>query len=327
MTDRVAQSSSQPDLVCFDTAGVAPAERFDHWRSFYPSIDMEPKRRTDRKPFGGAASILVDRNDGTALSATTSGPNRARFNDTVSDNVLIGFFAKGEAIAKSRRTGEEIRIPRGRLYILDLVNAPDTYTEGFTNLYLSMPRERAMAALGGEPAAGHGMRALPDTGLSRVLRSHLSATTREMRGLSPSQHGHLLDSTASLATAYLDQVGSESAGPGGADDADILIAVQRTMEKILHDPDVTAETLARMTGQSRSRLYRCFDGQDLGVRETLTRLRMEKAGSLLALTSMPIGDIALHCGYGDFAAFSRAFRRAYDMTPRDYRRQHRCLSG
>lgn len=51
----------------------------------------------------------------------------------------------------------------------------------------------------------------------------------------------------------------------------------------------------------------------------LTNLRVEHAKSLLKDTALPIHEVALQSGYDDPDYFSRLFRKANGMTPRQYR--------
>lgn len=53
--------------------------------------------------------------------------------------------------------------------------------------------------------------------------------------------------------------------------------------------------------------------------EYLKRLRLEKAAKLLRETRKSMCDIALHCGFYDQSAFSKAFRQRNGVSPRRFR--------
>jgi len=53
-----------------------------------------------------------------------------------------------------------------------------------------------------------------------------------------------------------------------------------------------------------------------------TRARINHACGLLRQGAEPIAQIALACGYGDQAAFTRAFRKFVGLTPSDYQKRH-----
>lgn len=61
----------------------------------------------------------------------------------------------------------------------------------------------------------------------------------------------------------------------------------------------------------------------LSAGQYITRVRIESACSQLRQTDNPVGHIALDCGYGDQAAFTRQFRKSVGLTPRSYRERCR----
>ena len=67
------------------------------------------------------------------------------------------------------------------------------------------------------------------------------------------------------------------------------------------------------------RIYRTMIGETLG--QTLSRSRLHRASNALARASTPMSRIAREAGYGSAAAFSRAFRAAYKVSPAAFRHQ------
>ena len=54
------------------------------------------------------------------------------------------------------------------------------------------------------------------------------------------------------------------------------------------------------------------------------KVRLNKAKKLLMKSQKPIGEIALDCGFGDFAYFSRSFKKEFVMTPTSFQRLPHC---
>lgn len=80
------------------------------------------------------------------------------------------------------------------------------------------------------------------------------------------------------------------------------------------------EELARKMGYSSSqvrRRFRHYFGLSPGAYRD--RLRLEKAARLLIHTSSNVNQIAGICGYRNHSAFSRAFQRHYEQSPRRFR--------
>lgn len=55
--------------------------------------------------------------------------------------------------------------------------------------------------------------------------------------------------------------------------------------------------------------------------EEIRRVRLEKGKSMLSRTDLPIGEIALACGFSNATRFGVAFRKKFQLTPLEYRKQ------
>ncbi|MBY4897929.1 AraC family transcriptional regulator [Cupriavidus sp. AU9028] len=86
--------------------------------------------------------------------------------------------------------------------------------------------------------------------------------------------------------------------------------------------------LAALANMSRATLARRFAG--LGQTtplELLTRLRMQRAATLLESGNAPIAAVGQQCGYQSQAAFGRVFRQHYGTGPRAWRAERRRASA
>ncbi len=103
----------------------------------------------------------------------------------------------------------------------------------------------------------------------------------------------------------------------GRDTADRLSGI------VANSLDTPAKTqdLARQAYQSRTQFHRLFRTV---IEETPAamrrRLLLERAAYQLAQTSMSVTDVALDANYGSLEAFTRAFRKAFRISPSLYRR-------
>lgn len=83
---------------------------------------------------------------------------------------------------------------------------------------------------------------------------------------------------------------------------------------------VTLESLAEEAGVHVTHLARAFrKAHGCTVGEYVRRLRLESASRELRNGSKPISQIALETGFHDAPHFCRVFRRAYGVSPREYR--------
>jgi len=86
------------------------------------------------------------------------------------------------------------------------------------------------------------------------------------------------------------------------------------------ESDLNVNQLAQDLGISRAHLTRLFhDHFRTSPGRYLHHLRMRRACALLQDIDNDIGDIGRRLGYGDHAAFYKAFRKATGMSPSDYR--------
>jgi AraC-like DNA-binding protein len=87
------------------------------------------------------------------------------------------------------------------------------------------------------------------------------------------------------------------------------------------DESGDTDMLARRAARSRTQFFRVFraliDETPSAMRR---RLRLERAAWQLGRTALPITEIAFDAGYGSLEAFTRAFHRAFRISPSLYRR-------
>lgn len=87
--------------------------------------------------------------------------------------------------------------------------------------------------------------------------------------------------------------------------------------------EISVGSMSRLFGYDEAYFCRKFkkeNGQTLMA--FVNRLRLERASELLISTKYNIRNIALTCGFSDVAYFCNCFKRAYSMTPTEYRKAH-----
>jgi transcriptional regulator GlxA family with amidase domain len=84
--------------------------------------------------------------------------------------------------------------------------------------------------------------------------------------------------------------------------------------------DIRLPDAARIAGMNESTFSRFFQkNTGNSFTDYLTRLRLCKAGMLLAQTPLPITDICFESGYANVANFNRRFLETFHITPSAYR--------
>jgi AraC-like DNA-binding protein len=116
--------------------------------------------------------------------------------------------------------------------------------------------------------------------------------------------------------AGLDRLPDESRGRA------LLLRIEAFVQDHLSEPDLSPRDIAAAHHISVSYLHRLFRTRDTTVTELIRHRRLERARRELTdpgLRDLPVHGIAARCGFRDHAAFTRAFRTAYGIPPRDYR--------
>ena len=113
---------------------------------------------------------------------------------------------------------------------------------------------------------------------------------------------------------------------GEAVDTDTHTWSEKKVQKLLTelssgcDQQWTLTEMAGRCGIQRTRLNTVFQKlTNCTPMEYLTRLRMERAKTLLRETGIKIIDIAFECGFGSSQYFANTFKQTTGMTPSEYR--------
>lgn len=105
--------------------------------------------------------------------------------------------------------------------------------------------------------------------------------------------------------------------------ADEVIELVHTAIETRYSENLKIQDFADQYYFSREYLSRLFKTRyGIGIYEYLTKVRMDRAKSLLSDPEVGISDIAVRIGFSDAGYFSKAFRAYTGQTPSEYRRAH-----
>lgn len=116
----------------------------------------------------------------------------------------------------------------------------------------------------------------------------------------------------SLSTGFLDNTAD------GSFRARLSRLFQDHIEEVL-----TLDDIAKQLGISRTSLTnKCNELFHMSPGKAFCRCKMERAGYLLVNTRLTVKEIAGRLGYASEFAFSRAFRREFNLSPAEWRRNY-----
>jgi AraC-like DNA-binding protein len=235
------------------------------------------------------------------MSLTVLGPGRWRFVQRDVDRVVRS------------DDWETIVVDQSAPYEFERVGDGSTYafTVGHDTLGLSVDTVRA--------AAGR----LQTSPLWPMVSRHVLDVVRSIEGV-PSGPATTMIGTA---TTELFRALVVTAVRGGGDAGELSpeSLLSRTKAYVqLHagDHDLTPERIARAHNVSVRKLYTAWSGNEESLASHVIAQRLELARRMLSATgsrSRTIAAVARDCGFVDTPHFSRRFRNAYGLSPREWR--------
>lgn len=95
--------------------------------------------------------------------------------------------------------------------------------------------------------------------------------------------------------------------------------VLRYIQAHINEP-LNRETLAGVAGFSIPHFHRVFTAHvGESAASYIRRIRLERAGRKLRMGAIDITEVALAAGYDTHAAFSKAFKQQYGVSPSEFR--------
>jgi AraC-like DNA-binding protein len=306
------------------TAGMASSKGFAYWQDVvcntFVQLDCIPL--SDRPFFGEISTAQVD---DLQFSHVRSRDHRVirtsqRIETGREEYVYVHFQLAGASAAV--QDGRDATISAGDCFCYDSVR-PYTLQlrDDFEALVFQIPRQRLVGRLGqteritARPIRGDSLLGTLTVPFLRQLGSVVSQ-------LDPAVARRLSSIAVDLVTAALGNlISTDEHQPSWAGTA-LKCRAKAVIEESLHDPDLNTERVATTLGISPRYLQSLFHEEGDTVSDCIWRRRLERARRDLAdplLATRYVSQIAMDNGFNDFAHFSRRFRAAFGVSPREYR--------
>ena len=160
-------------------------------------------------------------------------------------------------------------------------------------------------------------------GVGALLTQFLTRLTTDAASYRPTDVPRLSGLTVDLLSAAVaHHVDAGDQMPDDSRQRALLVRIEAFVDRHLHDPQLSPQSIASAHHISVSYLHRLFQLHGTTVSVWIRRQRLERARRDLtdpALQVVPVHRIAARWGFSDHSTFTRAFRAAYDIPPRDYR--------
>ncbi|MFD7914320.1 helix-turn-helix domain-containing protein [Streptomyces sp. NPDC059752] len=235
----------------------------------------------------------------------------------------VNLWAPVGGTATVTGAGAPLPLAAGALVVTDS-SVPDSVgpavlargADGCTLVVLRVPRE-LLAVSDAVLRAAVGRSRDAGTGVGALLVPLLHTLARERHGfpLADRVAQHLTDLLAAL-------VHELSRAPRAAGDRDLMDGIRWYTNQRLGDPALRPETIAAAHFISVRLLHKLFEQEGTTLGRWLLRRRLHECRRELGragIAPAKVAAVARRWGFANTAHFSRAFRRAYGISPRDWR--------
>jgi len=311
-------------MINFDTDGLRPHERFDHWCEvrakglFGVTIEVPRERRPD---FYGRFSA-TDAGGATiaAMQASSYHVSRswADIKRMPGDSLVISRQIRGPGSLHTG--GDQVEMVSNDTLVVSHSDLPfaaiPERTDGFAFQALKIP------LIGNErlAAGARNLTAKPlvqDNWMTRLIDVSFAATAARPREVTDATIRHI----AQLALLARDRAALGSPESRGALRYGYLHAALSLIGRHLRRPDLSPALVARALNISVRQLHLLFEPTGLSFSRTVLAMRLaEVRRQIESMPVRPVADIAHGCGFDSLATFYRTFRQAYGVAPGDLRR-------
>ena len=310
--------------VVLATSTVAETKRLQFWRDAVCDtfVELDCRAISEAPFFGKITTAQCDemhfsrvQSDGQIVDRTRNRIRKAR-----EEVVLVSVQIRGRGVVA--QDGRQAVLEPGDFACYDSTR-PYTlsFDAQFEQIVLHLPR-KAMVRRIGPTEAVTATRIAATSPLGSLVAPFIRNTASIVSEVGGVTAIRLSDVCLGLVTTALGDLTSCQPLNDTPARAALTFRAKALIERSLGDTHLNSDRIAAMMGISPRYLQDLFHSESRTVSDWIWSRRLEKArrdllDPLLARES--ITQIALACGFGDLAHFSRRFKAAYAMSPREYR--------
>ena len=310
---------SKPPHSHFDTSALPREHQFAAWRDAINVLFDTRSAAPQSHGFQASVDAYLCGETGVGMISAQAqhyDRSRSKLGRDGMDVYVLQYYLEGSCGQRDGATGTATR--PGDLFIVDAAQPLATSTTDSQFLSLAVPR-RLLAPLLRSPDE-LSMRVLRgENPMIGLLRDHLCSLYRSAGQLTAAEVQAVMPGTLQLAAAAINCQVTEANAPAVRES--LFAAICRHIRHNLADLALSPEGVAAHFGISRATLYRLFE-QEGGFVNYVRAQRLRQCHAILAdrsQTHRSVAEIALTYGFSDASNFTRAYRRASGMSPRETR--------
>lgn len=310
--------------LAFTADAVHPPDRFDLWHEVACKAYAEHECTT-QFPARFEGAIESAQLDKATLSIYENTPmhlwrTQRQVERAPSDRVFV--CLQLDSNCRISQLGRETTIGPGEFCIVE-TKSPYvfTYSERSRQLVLNVERSELHQRLGSVSALT-ALTVEADAGIGGLAAGYMRMLTEHAAALSPTTGHHVANQVLDLVAMALARRAELGHVRLGSASALTLIRLRAAIEQALPYRELKCEDVAERAGISVRYANALLAKEGTSLERLLQKRRLENCHKALAEASgRSISEIAFAWGFSDVSHFSKTFKNAYGVSPRDFRRE------
>ncbi|MER5279397.1 helix-turn-helix domain-containing protein [Streptomyces sp. NPDC002809] len=306
------------------TATAADEDKLDHWRQAVEQV-LVPGTvalRGDRPFEGRIVTHRVGALRACAVEADAHRFSRRAAHITRSPEPVVVIALQMSGTTVLTQDGRSAVANPGDLAVWDTTRPYSLdHPERFSTGVVHLPRH--MLGLADEDLRRVTGRVFAtDRGCAAVLRPLLTTLVAAAHTFSPAAGGGLVNGLTDVFAALVAETAEDTAADAPNARHHLVRRVRDHIDENLADTALSPESVARASHISVRYLHRLFEAEGITVSRLIQRRRLEACARELARsgrTAPTVSSVAQRWGFANPTHFSRVFRGAYGLPPREWR--------
>ncbi|WP_236833997.1 helix-turn-helix domain-containing protein [Blastococcus sp. KM273129] len=315
-------------MQLLDTATVAPEHRVDAFRAAFDQASV-PCRIEHLGPDARVYSRMHLWHFGQANLFTTDASGfrlvRTPRHVRMESPPVVALAVQTSGVGRFRQFGAEALVPPSRLMLSDLTAPYEfSWADSGGSRAFQIPYDRLALP---RDAVRRAAPRLPASPLHDLVRDHLVRLAAGADGFSTDAGATALGTaTTELVRALLVSAAGDERLAREVREETLLTRVLAWCRRHLTDPGLDPERIAAAHNVSLRQLYKVCADAGMSLEQWLIAERLERARTELLSPrrrNRTVAAVARDCGFSDPSHFTRRFRQAYGLTPREWRESSR----
>lgn len=306
----------------FTTDSVPKQHRFDVYRdSMSVLFQVDRERQLREQDFEAHLEIFMFDQVMLMHAQSDEASYQRDPKDILADGmemIMLQLYIKGDAEFKSGKNATYLQT--GDIVVVDLNQEAHFYITAFEKISVLFPRELIDEYI---PSASlwHGKTLPRNRPMTNLLKSHMWSLYELGPNITMASCADLQRSLLNLTSSAL-----QSSSDNLARSAEIIAATQlqeikKYIRHHLANPSLSPDTIASAFGLSRAHLYRLAEPLS-GITNHIRNQRLKRCWKELqnpGNNHLTITELGFKWGYNDAGTFTRNFKKAFGMLPKDAR--------